>query len=313
VFQGAIVKNCIVVCEKGYHASSEIKALRPSTPGALLETPLSAWPQKMAAENPGHSLKLDLISPTKGLCDKLRARSVELSDVCYVTFGLRSCAKGKGEGGKDRLITRDPNASNAKPYLEGREIGRYRRATTDRFIRYEPEQMYSPRSPELFEAEKIISQTMLSKMRLVATYDEERFYVEQSLLCIVPHGLLTPKASVPAPPLKFILGVLNSELESYYFRTSVIDYALGGGLVHATPGSQSKLVVPGAAETDIARMVSLVDRMLSLHKDLATAKVPGDKTALQRQIDATDREIDALVYELYGLTEEEIKIVEGAR
>ena len=32
---------------------------------------------------------------------------------------------------------------------------------------------------------------------------------------------------------------------------------------------------------------------------------------LQRQIDTTDRQIDALVYELYGLTEEEIKIVEG--
>lgn len=35
------------------------------------------------------------------------------------------------------------------------------------------------------------------------------------------------------------------------------------------------------------------------------------KTALQRQIDATDREIDKLVYELYGLTEEETRIVEG--
>ena len=35
------------------------------------------------------------------------------------------------------------------------------------------------------------------------------------------------------------------------------------------------------------------------------------KTILQRQIDATDNQIDYLVYELYGLTEEEIKIVEG--
>jgi hypothetical protein len=35
-----------------------------------------------------------------------------------------------------------------------------------------------------------------------------------------------------------------------------------------------------------------------------------DKTILQRQIDATDKQIDNLVYELYGLTEEEIKIVE---
>jgi len=57
-------------------------------------------------------------------------------------------------------------------------------------------------------------------------------------------------------------------------------------------------------------MVKLVDRMLDLHKKLAAANVPGDKSAMRRQIDATDREIDKLVYELYGLTEEEIRIVE---
>jgi predicted nucleic acid-binding Zn-ribbon protein len=59
------------------------------------------------------------------------------------------------------------------------------------------------------------------------------------------------------------------------------------------------------------RMVELVERMLALHKQLTAAKIEHEKTALQRQIEATDRQIDALVYELYGLTEEEIKIVEG--
>ncbi len=53
-------------------------------------------------------------------------------------------------------------------------------------------------------------------------------------------------------------------------------------------------------------------RMLSLHKQLDSAKTPTDKTAIQRQIDATDRQIDQLVYELYGLTDEEIRIVEEA-
>lgn len=38
---------------------------------------------------------------------------------------------------------------------------------------------------------------------------------------------------------------------------------------------------------------------------------PTDATCSQRQIEATDEEIDALVYELYGLTEKEIAIVEG--
>jgi len=58
-------------------------------------------------------------------------------------------------------------------------------------------------------------------------------------------------------------------------------------------------------------MVELVDLMLSLHKTLSSARIPGDKTCLQRQINVTDRQIDKLVYELYGLTEEEIGIVEA--
>ena len=51
--------------------------------------------------------------------------------------------------------------------------------------------------------------------------------------------------------------------------------------------------------------------MLALHKQLPLARAPQEQTALERQIEATDRQIDALVYELYGLTEEEIAIVEG--
>jgi hypothetical protein len=57
-------------------------------------------------------------------------------------------------------------------------------------------------------------------------------------------------------------------------------------------------------------MVSLVETMLDLHKQLAAAKIPQAKTILQRQIEATDRQIDRLVYALYGLTEEEVRIVE---
>ncbi|HOO54535.1 MAG TPA: hypothetical protein PLY09_01215 [Methanothrix sp.] len=59
-------------------------------------------------------------------------------------------------------------------------------------------------------------------------------------------------------------------------------------------------------------MVSLVENMLDLHRRLSESKTGHEKTLLQRQIEATDRQIDALVYVLYGLTEEEIAIVEDA-
>ena len=50
--------------------------------------------------------------------------------------------------------------------------------------------------------------------------------------------------------------------------------------------------------------------MLDLHKKLAAAKTPNEKTVLQRQITATDGQIDRLVYDLYGLTADEIKLIE---
>ena len=140
-----------------------------------------------------------LLSPLREICDKLAGQSWALKDLCYSTFGLRSCAKGKGQGGKERLITSNPKAKSAKPYLEGRDIGRYAMSPTGRFISYLPEQMYSPRSPELFETPKIVSRTMLSRPKLVATYDDQGFYVEQSLACIVPHGILT-SSSTPCRP-----------------------------------------------------------------------------------------------------------------
>jgi hypothetical protein len=57
-------------------------------------------------------------------------------------------------------------------------------------------------------------------------------------------------------------------------------------------------------------MATLVEQKLTLHQQPATAKTPDAQARLQRQIDATDRQIERLVYELYGLMEEEIKFAD---
>ena len=59
------------------------------------------------------------------------------------------------------------------------------------------------------------------------------------------------------------------------------------------------------------RIVSLVEQMLEAKKQLSTAKTDKDKTYFERKCESLDRQIDAEVYKLYGLSEEEIKIVEG--
>ena len=59
------------------------------------------------------------------------------------------------------------------------------------------------------------------------------------------------------------------------------------------------------------RMVALVETMLVLHKHLPEVNTPQEKDVIQCQITATDAQIDKLVYQLYGLTEEEIAVVES--
>jgi hypothetical protein len=58
------------------------------------------------------------------------------------------------------------------------------------------------------------------------------------------------------------------------------------------------------------QIVKLVDEIMRLKLLSSTIQTPQEKHSLERQVAATDQQIDQLVYELYDLTEEEIKIVE---
>ena len=65
-----------------------------------------------------------------------------------------------------------------------------------------------------------------------------------------------------------------------------------------------------AEKTQHDKLVSLVDNMLELHKKHHGARMERDKELYERQIKIVDAQIDRLVYDLYGLTEVEIEIVE---
>jgi predicted DNA binding protein len=60
------------------------------------------------------------------------------------------------------------------------------------------------------------------------------------------------------------------------------------------------------------QVVKSVTEVLHLHRRLASARTPQEIRAAEREITSTDRQIDQLVYELYALTDKEIRIVEEA-
>lgn len=114
----------------------------------------------------------------------------------------------------------------------------------------------------------------------------------------------------------YVLGLLNSRVLEWVVRNTATQmrggyYSYESRFIRGLPIRLINSSDP-ADKARHDRMVSLVDQMLSLHKQLAEAKLDDQKNAIQRQIDFTDREIDLLVYELYGLSDEEIGIVEAA-
>jgi predicted type IV restriction endonuclease len=114
----------------------------------------------------------------------------------------------------------------------------------------------------------------------------------------------------------YLLGVLNSRL--LFWNLERISNIFRGGWITCTKQYVGTLPICLPENRDKRwrarhdRIVKLVEMIQSLFQKLSKARTADDKTLIQRQIDATDRQIDCLVYEHYGLTEAEIAVVEEA-
>lgn len=112
---------------------------------------------------------------------------------------------------------------------------------------------------------------------------------------------------------EYILGLLNSRLLEWYLHqiATVMRgewYSYESRFIHSLPIHTPTLSKP-SDKASHDKMVSLVERMLELHKQ--HPNTPHEQEALAREIRDTDSQIDRLVYELYGLTGDEIGLVEG--
>ncbi len=181
------------------------------------------------------------------------------------------------------------------------QVRRYEIDKPKTFIRYGP-WLWCPRDPRFFVQPKILFHRLRKKLpvQLVGAMDETGAINRHALSNLI----LRP--GLPRETLFAVLGLFNSKLANWWL---VKKYGL---LMEVGGFKVGKMPLPRHWNVSHGRMVELVERMLALHKRLAAAKTAHDKTVLQRQIDATDREIDQLVYELYGLTDDEIAIVEEA-
>lgn len=136
---------------------------------------------------------------------------------------------------------------------------------------------------------------------LIATYLNDTSYCNTLLFVL--------KTKDSAYSYLYILGILNSSLIGWYYRKK-FQISEEDTFPQIMIRDILQFPIPKLNKTHHDQMERLVDAMLSLNRQVQKVSLPDEKEKLQRQIAATDKKIDQLVYELYGLTDEEIRIVE---
>jgi len=166
-----------------------------------------------------------------------------------------------------------------------------------------PYGLHRSRNEKFFLGEKIISLRKTDRPHF--TYTDFPCYVSQTFFVLKPTGI----------NLKYLTAILNSSLCHFWLDKK--GKKQGEALqVDKEPLLKIPIYTINTSNPSEKKqhddLASLVSRMLDLHKRLNEVKTPQEKSVLERQIEATDDEINRLVYKLYGLTEDEVRIVEGS-
>ena len=245
-----------------------------------------------------------LIRANSALIRKIEAKTIRLDKICDLTQGI-IVYKTREEGIRNAYISDKAKGSAWKKLLDTNStVQRYSLSWGKQYLKY-GEWLWCPRDPKYFEQPKIVLVRLRNKAlarKLIGTYDEKKFYNRDNFNDII---LKDTRYS-----LKYILGLFNSCLLNYWYKTYFDNVNINPAQVKLIPIKP----IDFSNKADKGRhdkMVNLVDGMLALYKQIAKAKDVQTRKVIQRQIDSTDKDIDELVYELYGLTEKEIAVVEG--
>jgi len=296
VFEDATVETCIFVLEKTDDKDkSKNKIIVERIDTHQKNYFEREFLQKNIEDGYLYNFQLYGKAQSQTIIEKIQAIGKPLEGFIYFVYGFKT-------GDDEKFIHNEHKYPESTSFIRSAGIHRYWFDAPKEFVWYVPEQMIQnrktarPGEKERFNAEKVIVSRM--GKALVATYDAGGLYVKDAML------LLSKQTDMS---LKYLLGLINSSLLNYYYREFFVTIDVLKNALLSLPIHTINFSNP-AEKVMHDKMVSLVERMLALHKQ--SPRTPQEQEALQREIAATDGQIDRLVYVLYGLTEDEIWIVE---
>ena len=338
IFDNATVSNCIPFVKKARKSHTDSILLtqnQKSKNGKSLDFPNpcgnSTWISKidenLHISRAFEQSKSDLVQDKKTYVWNVTQEKREtnrhadmhvLGDYCYISVGmvLNSDESAEGEFVKADLISHSQDEIHCKKYIEGKDLDRYS-VKRVRFLEYgterSPSKLRRPTFEELYTNQKLLINSL---GELKASIDLDDYYyceqqVRMALLWKDLHGVENKSIATSikkfstmsrkdmeelseSVDMRYLLGVMNSKYASVLLTNN------RGGDYHITPEHIRNIPIPNATPKQQQPIIALVDKILTEKK----ANPQADTCKFER-------EIDALVYKLYDLSEEEISIIEN--
>jgi adenine-specific DNA-methyltransferase len=290
VFKNVNVGSCVFTTSKKIKLICEyIKTKNLDTFIAKDYTRLLIDPSSFSLNDNFSFLFIDPIK--NNILSKLNQNKIMLGELCFL-------GRGEEVSKKAKFILKE-NIQNSVPFITGDFISRYTSYEPQLFIKKAD---IKKKNENLYSAKIVIRQV---GKNLNATFD--------NINCVTPQSVYSVK-SISKYENYFLLGLINSRTIDFIYQNKYNTKEIFPRVllenIKFLPIPKIDFSNPTQKQQH-DKLVTLVTQMLATKKQLSTAVTDSDKNFFTNQCSSIDKQIDNLVYSLYGLTEEEIKIVEG--
>jgi type I restriction-modification system DNA methylase subunit len=318
VFAGADVHTALVFLEKrrvGVKHKVRVKRPRQIDNIADLEVAsVNEVSQKLWQSAEGYRFETRLVGDDGALAERLISQFSRLDTVARASLGCQAYNRSKHTLAQieQRIFHAATKIDDDYfPELAGSDVSRYLIARTKGvWIKYGP-WLHDYRTIDWLQGPRILIREIAGKepYRIHACYVEETYCHYKTILNVNPSEATTLS-------MKYLAGIMNSRLMSFLYPF-VSNKMVATSFPRLSVRDVKKLPIctidfNNPSEKAIHdKIVFLVDLMLELHKKKNSLPPSAEREKVEREIAVTDEKMDEIVYGLYGVTEEERKLIEG--
>ena len=303
-FKDAVVENVILILQRNLsekeRANTKTSIVQVDEDASFVET--RKIKQSLFIDSPKHSFNTNINTESNALKNKIINNTKKLGDYLEVNqaIALRS--------DRSKWVSDTKKGENYKRLLVGgKNINRYSLEWDGTYLKYDLAGIHSCKREDIFlTKEKIFFRRVADK--LIGTLDTNKFYGLHTLV------VMNLKSDIKEN-IRFFLGLFNSTLLNYYYKATfasskTVFSEIGARQVQELPIRNIDLKNKSDREHH-DQIVKQVNILLKLNEELKDEKLQTKIEQAKQHITHSEEKINQLVYELYNLTDKEIKIIEG--